>query len=294
VEIGMVGLGRMGANMARRLQDAGHRVTAYDIEPGSRDVESLGDLVARLAPPRVVWAMVPAGPPNRQTIDELAGLLDAGDIVIDGSNSQYTEAFGHERLLAARGIGFIDCGVSGGVWGYENGYALMVGGAPEHVAAVQPIFDALRPAGEGGYVHAGGVGAGHFVKMVHNGIEYGLMQSYAEGWELLGSVGLVDDVSAVVRSWTSGTVIRSWLLDLLVRALDAEPGLARVRGYADDTGEGRWTVQTAMEHAVPLPTISAALHPRFASRQDDPPAMKVIAALRHQIGGHPMVIVDEE
>ena len=288
MQVGMVGLGRMGANMARRLREAGHDAVGYDAAPVPRDVGSLADLVTRLSPSRVVWTMVPAGAPTRQTIADLGGLLEPGDIVIDGSNSRYTEAAPHAERLSTAGIGFIDCGVSGGVWGYQNGYPLMVGGALEHVRAAQPIFDALRPAGEGGYVHAGGVGAGHFAKMVHNGIEYGLMQSYAEGWELLGSVGLVDDVTAVVKSWANGTMVRSWLLDLLIRALDAEPGLARVQGYAEDTGEGRWTVQTAMEHAVPLPTISAALHPRFSSRQEDPPAMKVIAALRNQIGGHPM------
>jgi 6-phosphogluconate dehydrogenase len=287
--LGMVGLGRMGANMAERLRRAGHTVIGYDRSPDSpREVETLEGLVGKLAAPRVVWVMVPAGPPTYETIDALGEVLDAGDVVVDGGNSRYTDDIRHAEDLATRGIGFVDCGVSGGVWGLTEGYALMCGGEPEHVAVVQPVFDALKPEGDAGFVHAGKVGAGHFAKMVHNGIEYGLMQAYAEGWELLEATDIVTDVREVLRSWQQGTVIRSWLLDLAVRALDDDEHLGRLRGFAEDSGEGRWTVQAAVDHAVPLPVITAALFARFASRQDDSPAMKMIAALRNQFGGHPV------
>ncbi|MDQ1625525.1 MAG: 6-phosphogluconate dehydrogenase, partial [Actinomycetota bacterium] len=222
----------------------------------------------------------------RGTIETLGGLLGEGDVVVDGGNSRFTDDQLHAEHLAERGIGFVDAGVSGGVWGLENGYALMVGGTPENVAKVQPFFDTLKPEGESGFVHAGPVGAGHFAKMVHNGIEYGMMQAYAEGYELLTAAKVVEDVPGVIRSWTQGTVIRSWLLDLLVLALDADPDLADLKGYVDDSGEGRWTVEEAINHAVPLPVITAALFARFASRQDDSPAMKAVAALRNQFGGH--------
>jgi 6-phosphogluconate dehydrogenase len=230
--------------------------------------------------------MVPAGGPTQSVIDELAGLLAPGDTVVDGGNSRWTDDEKHAEELAARGIGFVDAGVSGGVWGLENGYALMVGGDAEHIAKVQPIFDALKPEGDAGFVHAGKVGAGHFSKMVHNGIEYAMMQAYAEGWELLETVGSVTDVREVFRSWQAGTVIRSWLLDLAVNALDEDEHLERLRGYADDSGEGRWTVEAAIDNAVPLPAITASLFARFASRQDDSPQMKMVAALRNQFGGH--------
>jgi len=283
----MVGLGRMGGNMAERLRQAGHTVLGFDRSAqSSRDVDTLESLVERLTPPRAVWVMVPAGPPTYETVDTLSGLLEAGDVVIDGGNSRYTDDIRHAEDLAERGIGFVDCGVSGGVWGITEGYALMCGGEPEHVERLMPIFDALKPPGETGFVHAGTVGAGHFSKMVHNGIEYGLMQAYAEGWELLETTELVTDVREVFRSWQTGTVIRSWLLDLAVRALDADEHLGELRGYAEDSGEGRWTVQAAIDHAVPLPAITAALYARFASRQDDSPSMKMIAALRNQFGGH--------
>jgi 6-phosphogluconate dehydrogenase len=287
VEIGLIGLGRMGGNMAQRLRRAGHTVVGYArSDTPARDVASLEELAQKLPPPRVVWVMVPAGGPTRATIERLGELLSAGDTVVDGGNSKYTDDAVNAEMLATKGIGFVDAGVSGGVWGLQNGYALMVGGDAEHVAKVQPVFDALKPAGESGFVHAGPVGAGHFAKMVHNGIEYGMMQSYAEGWELLMAADIVTDVPGVVRSWTQGTVIRSWLLDLLVRALDEDPDLEELRGYADDSGEGRWTVEAAIDHAVPMPVISAALFARFASRQDDSPAMKVVAAMRNQFGGH--------
>jgi 6-phosphogluconate dehydrogenase len=285
--IGMIGLGKMGANMAERMRRAGHEVIGFDLSADSgRDVDSLQELVAALARPRVVWAMVPAGDPTYETIDALGELLQDGDVVVDGGNSRYTDDQRHGRALAEQSIGFVDAGVSGGVWGLTEGYALMVGGEPEHVARVQPFFDALKPEGEFGFVHAGKVGAGHFAKMVHNGIEYGLMQAYAEGWELLRTADVVTDVTSVVRSWRQGTVIRSWLLDLMVNALEEDDDLSALRGYAQDSGEGRWTVEAAVEHAVPLPVITAALYARFASRQDDSPAMKVVAALRNQFGGH--------
>jgi 6-phosphogluconate dehydrogenase len=287
VEIGLVGLGKMGGNMAERLRRGGHTVIGFDqSESSPRDVASLSELVQKLSAPRAVWVMVPAGEATRATVEQLGGLLSAGDVVVDGGNSKYTDDTRHAEMLGASGVGFVDAGVSGGVWGLQNGYALMVGGDPGHVAQLQPVFDTLKPEGESGFVHAGPVGAGHFAKMVHNGIEYGMMQAYAEGWELLMASPVVEDVPGVVRSWTQGTVIRSWLLDLLVRALDADPALDEVRGYAQDSGEGRWTVEAAIDHAVPMPVISAALFARFASRQDDSPAMKVVAALRNQFGGH--------
>jgi len=287
MQIGMIGLGRMGGNMAERLRRAGHEVVGYARSPGSgRDVDSLEELAARLSPPRTAWVMVPAGEATQQTIAELRGLLEAGDLVIDGGNSHYTEDRKNARMLGARKIGFIDAGVSGGVWGLGNGYGLMVGGEDADVARVMPVFEALKPPGDAGFVHAGSAGAGHFAKMVHNGIEYGLMESYAEGYELLAASDMVTDVAGVFRSWREGTVIRSWLLDLLVKALDEDPGLEKIRGVAQDSGEGRWTVQAAIDHAVPMPAISAALYARFASREGDPPAMKVVAALRNQFGGH--------
>jgi 6-phosphogluconate dehydrogenase len=285
-EIGMIGLGRMGGNMRERMRKAGHTVVGYDRNPEISDATSLGDLVAKLHAPRKVWVMVPAGEPTRSTIEQLGELLDAGDVVVDGGNSKYTDDLVHADQLGAKGIGFVDAGVSGGVWGLKNGYALMVGGAPEHVALVQPAFDALKPPGEFGFVHAGAVGAGHFAKMVHNGIEYGIMQAYAEGYELLEAAAVTDDVPAIFRSWREGTVIRSWLLDLLDAALSADPKLEAVRGWAEDSGEGRWTVEAAIDHAVPLPVITASLFARFASRQEDSPAMKVVASLRNQFGGH--------
>jgi len=277
----------MGGNMAERLRRPGHNVVGLDRnEDSGREVPSLAELVQALPTPRVVWVMVPAGEPTYATVRELQGLLEDGDVVVDGSNSRYTDDQRHAAELAESGIGFVDAGVSGGVWGLTEGYALMVGGSDGDVATVQPFFDALKPDGDSGFVHAGPVGAGHFAKMVHNGIEYGLMQAYAEGWELLRAADVVTDVTAVLRSWRSGTVIRSWLLDLLVNAVEQDGDLSELRGYAEDSGEGRWTVQAAVDHAVPLPVITAALFARFGSRQQEAPAMKVIAALRNQFGGH--------
>ncbi|MEN3582797.1 phosphogluconate dehydrogenase (NAD(+)-dependent, decarboxylating) [Streptomyces sp. ZYX-F-203] len=286
MELGLVGLGKMGGNMRERIRRAGHTVVGFDRNPDLADVHSLEDLVGSLAGPRVVWVMVPAGEATQLTIDRLAELLDPGDVVVDGGNSRWTDDERHAAQLAAAGIGFVDCGVSGGVWGLENGYALMYGGSGEHVDRVRPIFDALKPPGDHGSVHAGKVGAGHFAKMVHNGIEYAMMQAYAEGWELLEKVESVENVRDVFRSWQDGTVIRSWLLDLAVNALDDDEHLERLEGRAEDSGEGRWTVEAAIDHAVPLPAITASLFARFSSRQDDSPQMKMIAALRNQFGGH--------
>jgi 6-phosphogluconate dehydrogenase len=278
----------MGFNMRERVRAAGHEVVGYDRNPDVSDATSLADLVDKLTAPRVIWVMVPSGDPTRQTVAELADLLSPGDLVIDGGNSRYTDDQIHAELLGRQQVQYLDCGVSGGVWGLENGYALMVGGEKAAVELAMPIFDALRPSGpkEEGFAHAGPVGAGHFSKMVHNGIEYGLMQAYAEGFELLEAAKVVENVPAVIKAWQRGTVVRSWLLDLLVRALDSDPELDDLRGYVEDSGEGRWTVEEAINLAVPAPVIAAALFARFASRQDDSPAMRAVAALRNQFGGH--------
>jgi len=286
MDIGLVGLGKMGGNMRTRLRNAGHTVIGFDRNPDLADADSLAAMVEQLPSPKVVWVMVPAGDPTRSTVEQLGELLSDGDLVVDGGNSKWTDDQLNAEKLATKGIGFVDCGVSGGVWGLQNGYALMVGGTDEDVAKVQPALDALKPE-EGGFVHAGKKpGAGHFAKMVHNGIEYAMMQSYAEGWELLEKVDLVDNVTEVFDSWRSGTVIRSWLLDLLVAAVEEDPHLDKIAGYAEDSGEGRWTVEAAIEHAVPMNVIAASLFARFTSRQDDSPAMKAIAAMRNQFGGH--------
>ncbi|WP_406049732.1 phosphogluconate dehydrogenase (NAD(+)-dependent, decarboxylating) [Kribbella sp. NBC_00889] len=288
MELGLVGLGKMGGNMRQRIRNAGHTVVGVDHNPDISDAKDLADMVGKLtAPgqPKVVWIMVPV-----QAIDavvaELSDLLSPGDIVIDGGNSRWTDDTRRAAQLAEKDIRFVDCGVSGGVWGLENGYALMCGGDKDTVDIVMPIFEALKPEGEFGFVHAGKVGAGHFSKMVHNGIEYGIMQAYAEGYELLEAADVVENVPEAFESWREGTVIRSWLLDLLVASLKDDNHLAKIRGYADDSGEGRWTVEAAIDHAVPMPAISAALFARFASRQEDSPAMKAIAAMRNQFGGH--------
>ncbi len=294
MQLGLVGLGKMGGNMAERLRRAGHEVVGYDHSAPKRDVDSLEALVQAVAAPRVIWVMVPSGEPTRSTVRQLGDLLSEGDVVVDGGNSKFTDDKIHADELAEKGIGYVDAGVSGGVWGLDNGYALMVGGEAENVAKVQAAFDALKPEGEAGFVHAGPVGAGHFAKMVHNGIEYGMMQAYAEGYELLTAAAVVDDVPGVIKSWTQGTVIRSWLLDLLVLALEADPELGEIQGYVEDSGEGRWTVEEAINHAVPLPVITAALFARFASRQDDSPAMKAVAALRNQFGGHAVTKVAKQ
>jgi 6-phosphogluconate dehydrogenase len=278
----------MGFNMRERLRRAGHDVVGYDRNPDVSDTSSLKDLAEKLGTPRVLWVMVPSGDPTRQTIAELAEYLEPGDLVIDGGNSRHTDDKVNSELLAEHQVHYLDCGVSGGVWGLDNGYGLMVGGAAEDVELAMPIFDALRPEGprEEGFAHAGDVGAGHFAKMVHNGIEYGLMQAYAEGYELLEAARQVTNVPAVLKAWTRGTVVRSWLLDLLVKALEEDPGLTEITGWVEDSGEGRWTVEDAINYSVPIPVIASALFARFASRQEDSPAMKAVAALRNQFGGH--------
>jgi 6-phosphogluconate dehydrogenase len=295
MQLGLIGLGKMGGNMRERLRRAGHDVVGFDRNPEVSDVKTLKALVARLEAPRVVWVMVPSGGPTRDTVTALSQVLDKGDMVIDGGNSRYTDDIEHEKLLKAKGIGYLDCGVSGGIWGLENGYGLMVGGTATNVRKAMPIFDALRPEGprDEGFVHAGKVGAGHYCKMVHNGIEYGLMQAYAEGFELLQRKDLVTDVPGAFKAWSRGTVVRSWLLDLMVDALEANPNLDDVSDYTVDSGEGRWTVEEAIALSVPMPVISASLFARFASRQDVSPTMQAVAALRGEFGGHQVMTIAE-
>ena len=295
MQLGLIGLGKMGFDMRSRLRDGGHEVIGFDPRPEVSDVASLEDLASALQAPRVVWVMVPSGPITDQTITELAGVLSEGDLVIDGGNSRYTEDKPHAELLAQKGIAFIDAGVSGGIWGLTEGYGLMVGGSDGDIARAMPIFDTLRPPGpvEDGFVHAGPVGAGHFAKMVHNGVEYALMTAYAEGYEMLAAEDLVKDPQAVYQAWTNGTVVRSWLQQLLAKALKEDPNLNEISGYTEDSGEGRWTVEEAIRLRVPVPGIAASLFARFLSRQDDSPTMKAVAALRNQFGGHAVKRVSE-
>ncbi|MET9793178.1 phosphogluconate dehydrogenase (NAD(+)-dependent, decarboxylating) [Streptomyces canus] len=285
MQTGIVGLGRMGGNMAARWRDRGHEVIGFSRTSPDRDVNSLEELVGKLAAPRVVWLMLPAGDPTREALRHLAGLLSAGDVVVEGGNSRFTDDTEHARMLAERGVGYVDCGVSGGVWGRENGYGVMCGGADEHVRRVWPLLESLAPA-QDGICHAGPVGAGHYAKMVHNGIEYGMMQALAEGYELLEASEYVPDVPKVLASWRHGTVVRSWLLDLLVRALEQDSDLAGLSGRVDDSGEGRWTVEEAVRLAVSAPAMTAALFARFASRKPDAAQLKALAAMRQQFGGH--------
>jgi 6-phosphogluconate dehydrogenase len=277
----------MGGNMAERLRAHHHEVVGYDAFSPATEVASLDELVAALAKPAVVWVMVPAGPPTEDTVTRLGELLEPGDIVIDGGNSNWEDSARRAERLAARRIGFIDAGTSGGVWGRTEGYCLMVGGTEEDVATAQPVFDALAP--EGGFVHTGPAGTGHFTKMVHNGIEYGLMQAYAEGYELLERSGLGIDAKGAMGAWRQGSVVRSWLLDLFVRALEQHPDFDDLAPVAPDSGEGRWTVQAAVDRGVSLPVITAALYARFTSQDRDGTAMKAVAALREQFGGHAVV-----
>lgn len=288
MHIGLIGLGKMGFNMRARLREAGIEVTGYDRNPEVSDVGTIDELVAALSTPRVVWVMVPSGAITDAVVAELGEKLSPGDMVIDGGNSRFTEDQKHAAELAEKSIRFVDCGVSGGIWGLQNGYGLMAGGTDEDIRTAMPIFDALRPEGEraDSFVHVGGVGAGHYAKMVHNGIEYGLMQSYAEGYELLAAKDIVKDLPGTFRAWQKGTVVRSWLLDLMVKALDEDPGLAAIDDYVEDSGEGRWTVEEAIASAVPVPAITAALYARFSSREDNSPAMRMVSALRNQFGGH--------
>jgi 6-phosphogluconate dehydrogenase len=289
MHIGLIGLGKMGNNMRARLRENGIEVTGFDRNPEVSDVATLAELAAALPAPRIVWVMVPSGPITTGVINDLAGVLEAGDMVIEGGNSRFSDDFVHSAILAKTGVNYVDCGVSGGIYGLQNGYGLMVGGSAEHVEYAMPIFDALRPEGprEEGFVHAGEIGAGHYAKMVHNGIEYAVMQAWAEGYELLSArTDIVKDVPGTFKAWQRGTVVRSWLLELLVQALDEDPTLEHIEGYVEDSGEGRWTVEEALNNSVPVPTISASIFARFVSRQDDSPAMKAVAALRQQFGGH--------
>jgi len=286
VKLGMVGLGRMGAGMTERLRRSGHEVVGYDARPDVTEVPSLDALAEALPPSRVVWCMLPPGEPTQETVTALAGILDEGDLVVDGGNSYFRDSMQHGLLLSEHGVLFVDAGVSGGIWGLEEGFCLMVGGIPEAIAMVEPALSALAP--EDGWAHVGPPGSGHFVKMVHNGIEYGLLQAYAEGFEIMKAskefAGL--DLHAVAELWRHGSVVRSWLLDLAERALRDDPILEHVRGYVEDSGEGRWTLLEAIEEDVPAPVTALSLFARFNSRQDDAFAMKLIAALRNQFGGH--------
>ncbi|MGV0685727.1 phosphogluconate dehydrogenase (NAD(+)-dependent, decarboxylating) [Mycolicibacterium thermoresistibile] len=295
MQLGLVGLGKMGFNMRERLRAGGHEVIGYDPRPEVTDVPSPAALTDALTAPRVVWVMVPSGSVTHDTIVALADVLSPGDLLIDGGNSRYTEDAKHQKLLGENGISFIDAGVSGGVWGLTDGYGLMVGGSADDVARAMPIFDALRPPGPraDGFVHAGPTGAGHFAKMVHNGVEYALMTAYAEGYELLSAADLITDPQAVYQAWTNGTVVRSWLQQLLAKALEEDPGFSRITGYTEDSGEGRWTVEEAIRLRVPIPSIAASLFARFLSRQDESPTMKAVAALRQQFGGHAVKRVSE-
>ncbi|MEI6251257.1 MAG: decarboxylating 6-phosphogluconate dehydrogenase [Mycobacteriaceae bacterium] len=288
MQLGLVGLGKMGFNMRQRMREGGHEVIGYDPRPEVSDVASLAALAEALAAPRVIWVMVPSGPITHETIESLSEVLSPGDLVVDGGNSRYTEDGPHAELLAKGGIGFVDAGVSGGIWGLTEGYGLMVGGSDGDIARVMPIFDALRPPGDvaDGFVHAGPVGAGHYAKMVHNGIEYGLMMAYAEGYELLAAEPLITNTQAVIQAWTNGTVVRSWLQQLLAKALREDPNFGDISDYTEDSGEGRWTVEEAINHRVPTPVIAASLFARFASRQEQSPTMKAVSALRNQFGGH--------
>ena len=280
----MVGLGRMGANMAERLRRGGHDVVGYDRDPKVSQVASLSELIGKLAAPRTVWLMVPAGAPTEQSIKEVAGLLQRGDLVVDGGNSNFRDSLRRGVELEERGLMFVDAGTSGGVWGLENGYCLMAGGSDAAFARIEPALKTLAP--EDGYAHVGPVGAGHFVKMAHNGIEYAMLEAYAEGFEILEASTFELELHEIARLWNRGSVVRSWLLELAERAFAKDPHLSQLRGYVEDSGEGRWTVLEAINESVPAPAIALSLFARFASRQDDSFAMKVIAALRNEFGGH--------
>ena len=293
MQIGFVGLGRMGLNMVTRLTRAGHDVAAYDRSAdavaraqaaGARGVDSLDALVGALATPRAVWVMVPAGEPTESTVNALAERLAASDVVIDGGNTNFHDDVRRAGVLAAKGIQYIDAGTSGGIWGLQEGYCLMVGGDADACRHLEPIFLSLAP--EHGYLRVGAHGAGHYVKMIHNGIEYGLMQAYAEGFELMDASEYDIDLAAVAALWNHGSVVRSWLLELAARALAEDKTLAGLKGYVEDSGEGRWTLQEAIERAVPMPALTTAVFTRFRSREDNPFAERMLAALRNQFGGH--------
>jgi 6-phosphogluconate dehydrogenase len=293
MELGMIGLGRMGANMTERLVRGGHRVISYDrnaeaiqrvVDIGAVGAHSLADFSKQLTPPRVIWMMVPSGAPVDQTIEQLLPNLAKGDILIDGGNSNYKDSIRRAQLLQGQGLHFVDAGTSGGVWGLELGYCMMIGGEKAVVDALEPIFKTLAPPD--GYLHVGPNGAGHFVKMIHNGIEYGMLQAYGEGFELLNASQFDLDFARIAHLWNQGSVVRSWILELAESALQKDPKLAGIKGYVEDSGEGRWTVEEAIEKSVPAPVLTLALFARYASRQEDSFAAKVIAALRNEFGGH--------
>ncbi len=296
MELGMIGLGRMGGNMAQRLVAGGHRVVTYDRDSdavtashdfGGEGATSLEDVISRLAAPRAIWIMVPAGEPTENTLDELAELLSPGDAVLDGGNANYKDSMRRGKKLAVRGIDFIDVGTSGGIWGLTEGYSLMVGGEEAAVKRMEPIFHTLAPTPDKGYSRVGPSGAGHFTKMVHNGVEYGLMQAYAEGFEMLAAKEEFNlDLQAIADTWRYGSVVRSWLLDMAANALKEDPALESLDSYVDDSGEGRWTVEESVELAVPIPVITLSLQARFRSRQKQPFGGRLLAALRNQFGGH--------
>lgn len=304
LKLGMVGLGRMGANMTLRLVRGGHEIVAYDPNPdavsaiesnGAIGVNSLNDLVNRLSIPRAVWVMVPAGVPTETTIDSLSELLSAGDIVIDGGNAFYKDSIRRADQLGVKGIRFLDVGTSGGIWGLESGYCLMVGGEESAYNALLPALQTLAPSGGVGLGHVGPAGAGHFVKMVHNAVEYGLMQAYAEGFELMSASDKFDiNLGQVADIWRHGSVVRSWLLDLTAQALQENPELQNIRAFVEDTGEGRWAVQESVDLAVPVPVIAASLQARFRSRQEEPISAKLLAALRKGFGGHQVLKSNRE
>jgi 6-phosphogluconate dehydrogenase len=293
MELGMIGLGRMGANMTERLVRGGHRVISYDrsaeaiqrvVDKGAVGAHSLADFIKQLAPPRVVWLMVPSGDPVDETLEQLLPHLAKGDVIIDGGNSNYKDSIRRAGKLKPHGIYFVDAGTSGGIWGLELGYCMMVGGEREIIDRLDPVFKTLAP--EGGYLHVGLNGAGHFVKMIHNGIEYGLLQAYGEGFELLKGSQFDLDLGKIAHLWNQGSVVRSWLLELAESAFEKDPQLSSIRGYVEDSGEGRWTVEEAVERAVPAPVLTLSVFARFASRQEDSFSAKVIAALRNEFGGH--------
>ncbi len=296
MELGMIGMGRMGSNMAQRLLGGGHRVLAYDprteavqpmVKKGITGADSIDDMVAKLTPPRAIWLMVPSGEPTESTISTLATELSSDDIIIDGGNSNYKDSMRRAAALSQKGLLFLDIGTSGGIWGLKEGYCLMVGGSIEAFHRIEPVLQTLAPSPHQGYDHVGPSGAGHFVKMVHNGIEYGLMQSYAEGFELMqAKQDFALDLPRIAELWRHGSVVRSWLLDLATRALQEDPNLERIQAYVEDSGEGRWTVQESIELAVPVPVIMQSLQARFRSRQKQPFGVKLVAALRKQFGGH--------
>ena len=296
MELGMIGLGRMGSNMARRLLAGGHHVVAHDpikesvealVEQGAVGAISIAELVGKLGTPRVLWLMVPSGEPTESTISTLMTELSTGDIIIDGGNSNYKDSMRRATALSKKGLIFMDVGTSGGVWGLKEGYCLMVGGDSEAFRQLEPLFQTLAPSRHQGYGYVGSSGAGHFVKMVHNGIEYGLMQAYAEGFELMQAKREFDlNLIQIARIWRHGSVVRSWLLDLTAAALQEDPKLENIEAYVEDTGEGRWTVKESIDLAVPMPVITQSLQARFRSRQDQPFGSKLLAALRKQFGGH--------